>query len=146
MEPSEPIGDVDELLARMHRVRASGYNHAGELQGEAMRLVDWKEYVRSKPLMSIAVASLVGFSVVRSTLGTTSQVNPAFANGNNTLENSTPSRSSWKSAAIGLIANVASTAAKHYLASFLQPHKSEGGFNDRFRSAGSKEQSIGSAP
>ena len=145
MDTSKPECEAKELLARMQMVRASGYNHAGELHGEAKRLVDWKEYVRSKPLMSIAVASLVGFSIVRSTLGTNSQVNPARASSNNTLENSLSGKSSWKSGAIALVSNVASTAVKHYLASLLQPRKTEGGFNDRFRKTDSKEQSIGSA-
>ena len=126
-------------------VRASGYNHAGELHGEAKRLVDWKEYVRSKPLMTVAVASLVGFSVVRSALGTNSIASPARQSNITPLVNSRASKSSWKSAAIALVANVASTAVKHYLASLIKPTKSEGGFNDRFQNNGSKEQSIGSA-
>ncbi len=146
MDLSKPAVDGDDLLARMQRVRASGYSHAGELQGEAKRLVDWKEYVRSKPLMSIAVASLVGFSFVRSALGANSQVVPARASSHNALENSMSSQSSWKSGAITLVSNVALTAVKQYLSSLLQSRRTEGGFNDRFRNTGSKEQSIGSAP
>ena len=149
MDASKPESDVNELLARMQKVRASGYSHAGELHGEAKRLVDWKEYVRSKPLMSIAVASLVGFSIVRSTLGTNSHLNPALASSITNLKNSTSRRSSsssWKSGAIALVANVASIVMKHYLASLLQPRRPEGGFNDRFRNTGSNEQSIRSAP
>jgi len=142
MDTSKPEGDVKELLTRMQTVRASGYNHAGELHGEAKRLVDWKEYVRSKPLMSIAVASLVGFSIVRITLGANPQVNPARGSSHNTLENSMLGKSSWKSGAIALVSNVASTAVKHYLASLLQPRKTEGGSNDRFRKTDTKEQSI----
>ena len=146
MDTSNLESDVNDLLARMQKVRSSGYNHAGELHGEAKRLVDWKEYVRSKPLLSIAVASLVGFSIVRNTVGTNSHANPARASSNNSLENLKSSQTSWKSGAMGLVANVALTALKHYLASLLQPRNSEGSFNDRFRNTGSKEQSIGSAP
>ena len=76
MNGTKSAGDVDELLARMQSVRACGYYHAEVLHGEAKRLVDWKEYVRAKPLMSIAVASLVGFSIVRSTLLANSQTSP----------------------------------------------------------------------
>ncbi len=145
MNASKLTGDVDELLARMQSVRASGRYHAGELHGEANRLVDWKEYVRSKPLMSIAVASLVGFSVVRSTLGTNSPRSHPLPDKTAVFENAKSSQSSWKSGAIALVANVASTAIKHYVASLLHPRKTEGGFNDRFRNSGSKEQSVGSA-
>lgn len=145
MNASKLSGDVDELLARMQSVRASGHYHAGELHGEANRLVDWKEYVRSKPLMSIAVASLVGFSIVRSTLGTNSSANVPPPGRPAVFENAKSSQSSWKSGAIALVANVASTAIKHYFASLLQSRKTEGGFHDRFRNTGSKEQSIESA-
>ena len=145
MDTLEPAGDVNELIARMQLVRASGCNHAGELHGEAKRLVDWKEYVRSKPLTCMAVASLVGFSIVRSTLRTNSHAYSVHASSLTTLENSKSSQSSWKSGAFEMVASVASTAIKHYLASLLQPRRTEGVLNDRFRNTGSKEQSIRSA-
>lgn len=144
MSVSKCTDDGDELLSRMQAVRASGYDHAGELHGEARRLVDWKEYVRSKPIMSVAVASVIGFSMIRSTLGMSSQTNPLPSRNTNVLENSTSSQSSWKSGAIALVSNVATTALKHYFASLLQRRSTEGGFNDRFRNTGSKEQNIGS--
>ena len=144
MSVSTSTDDGNYLLSRMESVRASGYDHAGELHGEAKRLVDWKEYVRSKPIMSVAVASLIGFSVVRSTLGKSSQTNQVPLGTINSLESSTPSQSTWKSGAIALVSNVATTAIKHYLASLLQRRSTEGGFNDRFRNTGSQEQNIGS--
>ena len=82
MDASKPESDVNELLARMQKVRASGYSHAGELHGEAKRLVDWKEYVRSRPLTSIAVASLVGFSIVRSAFAANAQTDHRPVRGN----------------------------------------------------------------
>ena len=154
MATSKPVSDVSELLARMQSVRACGNYHAEELHVEAKRLVDWKEYVRSQPLMSIAVASMVGFSIVRSALGTNSQSNPPLPCSTTPLENSNSSQSSqsiqprqsnWKSGAIALIASVATTVAKYYLVTLLQPRRTEGGFNDRFRNTDSKEQSIGAA-
>lgn len=151
MEASKPFGDADELLARMQLVRESGYCHADELHSEARRLLDWREYVRSKPLMSIAVASLIGFRFVRGALRSSPRlqaaipVNAAILQDSKSSQSSQSSQSSWKSVAFALAANVASTAAKHYLVSLIQPRRSEGGFNDRFRNSGSKEQSIGSA-
>ncbi len=145
MDAAKPAGDVNELLSRMQSVRACGYNHATELHDEAKRLVDWKEYVRSQPLISIAAASLIGFSVVRSTLGTNSQSNPPLPSSTTALENSKSSQSSWKSGAFALVASVATTAAKYYLMTLLQPRRAKGGFNDRSCNADSKEQSIGAA-
>lgn len=148
MDAAKPAGDVNGLLSRMQSVRACGYNHATELHDEAKRLVDWKEYVRSQPLISIAAASVIGFSVVRSTLGTNSQSNPPLPSSTTALENSKSSQSSqssWKSGAFALVASVATTAAKYYLMTLLQPRRAKGGFNDRSYNADSKEQRIGAA-
>ena len=148
MDAAKPAGDVNELLARMQRVRACGYYHAEELHSEAKRLVDWKEYVRSKPLTSIAVASLVGFSIVHSTFCANSRTGQQHSSGNAVQTNSKSNKSissSWESRVFELVASVATTAIKHYLASLLQPRRTEGGFNDRFRNNGSKGQRIGAA-
>ena len=144
MSVSTSTDDGNYLLSRMESVRASGYDHAGELHCEAKRLVDWKEYVRSKPLMSVAVASVIGFSLVRSTLGISSQTNQLPSRNMNVQESPTSSQSTWRSGAIALVSNVATTAIKHYLASLLQRRSTVGGFNDRFRNTGSQEQNIGS--
>ncbi len=146
MSAPTPTDEVDELIERMRAVRASGYDHAGALHGEAKRLVDWKEYVRSKPLVSIAVASLVGFSVVRGTFRSSSpSPSSTSAPGTNSVLMPTSSnQASWKSSVIALATNVATTAVKHYFTTLVQRGKTGGGFHDRFRNAGSKEETIGS--
>ncbi len=144
MDSSKPADDVNGLLERMKIVRATGYDHAGELHVEAKRLVDWKEYVRAKPLMSVAVASLVGFSIVRVTLGTSSRAIGSTDSSIPSLERSISRQSSWTSGAMALVTNVASTAIKHYIVSLLQTRRTEGNFNDRFRNNGTHEQNIGS--
>jgi len=141
-----PTEDVDELMGRMRAVRASGYDHAGSLHVDAKRLVDWKEYVRSKPLVSIAVASLVGFGVVRSTFRGTSS-SPSSSSSPEFYPMVTPSSSNqatWKSSLISLATNVATTALKHYFTTLIQRGKTEGGFHDRFRNSGSEEERVGS--
>lgn len=148
MDAAKPAGDVNELLARMQRVRACGYYHAEELHSEAKRLVDWKEYVRSKPLMSIAVASLVGFSIVRSTFGAKTQTMLQLPSRNTVLENSRScesGQSNWKNGATTLITSIASTAAKYFVMTLLQPQKTDRGSNDRFQKASSEDQSMGAA-
>lgn len=138
-----PTDKVDELIEQMRAVRASGHDHAGALHGEAKRLVDWKEYVRSKPLVSIAVASLVGFSFVRGAFRGSSPSSSA-SKINSVVMRSSPNQVSWKSSVIALATNVATTALKHYFTTLIQRGKAEGGSNDRFRNSGSKEERVGS--
>jgi hypothetical protein len=137
--------EVDELIERMRAVRASGYDHAGALHGKAKRLVDWKEYVRSKPLVSVAVASLVGFSVVRGTFRGSSPSTSSSASGlHPAVTPSSSNQATWKRSVISLATNVATTALRHYFSTLIQRGKMEGGFHDRFRDAGSKEERVGS--
>ncbi len=146
MSVPTPTDEVDEIMERMRAVRASGHDHAGALHGEAKRLVDWKEYVRSKPLISIAVATLVGFSVMRSTFGASS---PSTTTSPSTgfqplVTPSSSNHATWKSSVISMATNLATTALKNYFSTLLQRGKSEGGFHDRFRNSGSKEERVGS--
>lgn len=142
MSVPTPTEEVDELIERMRAVRASGYDHAGALHGEAKRLVDWKEYVRSKPLVSIAVASLVGFSVVRSTLRGSSPLTSSSLGFSPVTTPSSSNQVTWKNSVIALATNVATTALKHYFTTLIQRGKTEGGFHDRFRNSGSKEERV----
>ena len=144
MSVPTPTEEVDDLIERMRAVRASGYDHAGALHGEAKRLVDWKEYVRSKPLVSIAVASLVGFSVVRSTLRSSSPLTSSSLGFSPVTTPSSSNQVTWKNSVISLATNVATTALKHYFTTLIQRGKTEGGFHDRFRNSGSKEERVGS--
>ncbi len=144
MSAPTPTEDVDELMERMRAVRASGYDHAGSLHVDAKRLVDWKEYVRSKPLVSIAVASLVGFGVVRSTFRGTSPPTSSSPEFYPAVTPSSSNQATWKSSAISLATNVATTALKHYFTTLIQRGKTEGGFHDRFRNSGSQEERVGS--
>ena len=144
MSVPTPTEEVDDLIERMRAVRASGYDHAGALHGEAKRLVDWKEYVRSKPLVSIAVASLVGFSVVRSALRGSSPLTSSSLGFSPVTTPSSSNQVTWKNSVISLATNVATTALKHYFTTLIQRGKTEGGFHDRFRNSGSKEERVGS--
>ena len=125
--------DVQMIVERMRSVRASGYEHAGELQGEAMRLVDWKEYVRAKPLVSIAAASLVGFTLVRGTIGTlTGAIEPVSAATRPPSANRSM-KSTLASGALTLATSIASSAIKNYFAKLSERTNLEGGSHDRFR-------------
>ena len=50
--------EAEQIVERMCSVRNAGYDHVVALQGEAKRLIDWKEYARAKPILT----TLPGFS------------------------------------------------------------------------------------
>lgn len=53
--------DGNQLVSRMRDIRHVSRIHVADLQDEAQRLGDWREYVRARPLLSVAAAAAVGF-------------------------------------------------------------------------------------
>ena len=134
--------DADAIIERMRLVRTAGHDHADELHGEAKRLVDWTEYVRAKPLVSIAVASVLGFSIARSAMRTVSEPSlpDSAAKG---LPIATKSiRSSLTKGLVTLALSIATSAVKNYFVTLSQRSNSEGVSNDRFRHFNTKDQKL----
>ncbi len=125
--------DVEQIIERMRSVRMSGHDHVVELQGEAKRLVDWKEYVRAKPLLSVAAASLVGFGVIRNALFVISKTPPSMVATGAPLVDNKSIRSTIGSSIAVLATSIASNAAKTYIANMLQRGIAKGEINDRFQ-------------
>lgn len=57
----DDMPDGEQLIARMDAIRSSSERHVVRMHAEAERLVDWREHVRSQPLLAVAVASAAGF-------------------------------------------------------------------------------------
>jgi len=125
--------DVEQIIERMRSVRLSGHDHVVELQGEAKRLVDWKEYVRAKPLLSVAAASLVGFGVVRNAFFVVSDTPPSMLASGAPLVDSKSIRSTIGSSITTLATSIVSNAVKTYIANMLQRGIAKGEINDRFQ-------------
>lgn len=123
--------DVDSIIGRMHALRSSGRSHAVELQGEAQRLVDWKEYVLTKPLVSVAAASVLGFAIVRSTMRafTLPQARSSAVLSVPSTDRSL--KSSFAGGVISLGTSIASSAIKSYFSNLIQRSISERGSSDR---------------
>lgn len=56
--------NADEILTRMRAVRNEMDEDVVDLMEDAKSLLDWKEYVRRFPLVSLAAAGVVGFVLV----------------------------------------------------------------------------------
>ena len=125
--------DIELLIERMNTVRSAGYSHAEQLQGEAKRLVDWREYVLAKPISSVAFASILGFVITRSTMNSTPRPisNPLPLEKSELVNASVPA--SFAGGVIGLATSIASSAIKSYVANWVQARILERSSHDRLR-------------
>jgi hypothetical protein len=126
---------AEQIAERMCSVRNAGYDHVVALQGEAKRLVDWKEYVRAKPILFVAGASLLGFSLVRKATQLVSKsASPTMVVGDSTND-SKSFRSTLTGSMATFATSMASNAIKSYIVNMMQRVNSEGSSNDRFRNS-----------
>ena len=122
---SKAYTEAQEIVERMCSVRNVGYDHVVALQGEAKRLIDWKEYVRAKPILFVAVASLLGFSIVRKATQVVSKSSsPTMVVGDFTKD-SKSFRSTLTSSLATLATSMASNAIKSYIVNTIQCVNSE---------------------
>ena len=110
----------DEIIERMKMVRSSGFQDANQLHEDAKRLVDWKAYVQAKPLLSVAVVSLIGFAAFRRVggAGTTKSTLRESAVQPTSTRLQIPS--AWQSKAIAIASEFAQASLKKYLLSLVQ--------------------------
>jgi hypothetical protein len=100
----------------MRMVRMSGNAHAIDLQGKAKRLVDWKEYVKAKPILSVASVSLLGFGLVRNLMLAAPKPSPSSPTRQPTRSNTSPLKTT-----LSFIKNLPRTEAEH--GNRLQPKR-----------------------
>jgi hypothetical protein len=121
---TKAVPKAHEIIERMDVLRASGLRHAVELRTGAKRVVDWKEYVRAKPILFVAIASLSGFGLIRSIVSNTSRRSSPVKLSVE-ARNGTPSLRSTIGKSIGMAATaIVSSAVKNYVASLMEHGKS----------------------
>lgn len=129
---------ADWLIEQMDSVRSAGFSHVHELQREAKRLVDWKEYVLTKPLASIAVSSLLGFVITRSTMRAATTTKPQSSNAKNSSASIAARNSTLTGRALNFGTSLATAAIKSYVASLLKGVITERSTDDRLQKFDSK--------
>ena len=127
--------EAEQIVERMCSVRKAGYDHIVALQGDAKRLIDWKEYVRAKPILFVAAASLLGFSIVRKTGHVASKSSSPTMVVGDSANDPKSFRSTLTSSVVKLATSMASNAIKSYIVNMIQRGKPEGSSNDRFRNS-----------
>ena len=131
--------DTDQIVERMRMVRMSGNAHAIDLQGKAKRLVDWKEYVKAKPILSVASVSLLGFGLVRNLMLAAPKPSPSSPTRQPTRSDTSPLKTTLSSSVANLAITVVTNAVKAYVANLMQNGTTKGNLHDRFHQESSKD-------
>ncbi len=129
--------EADQIVDRMHSLRKSGYKQVVTLRGDAKRLVDWKEYVGAKPILSVAAASLLGFGVARKLglmFSRTPRTTPSYRQAS---VNSSSIGSTIGSSIATLATTIATNAVRSYVTN-LMSGTAKGDVHDRFQHDTSK--------
>ena len=140
MKSKNPLDDVDDLLARMRNVREAGDHHVGDLQVEARKLSDWREYVRSWPLMSVAIATTVGFSAARNAANAVAQNGDTGAKPVFVASTTIPRGPHWTSPAYDLAKGLVLSSIKQYLSTLVQRLATKEDSHDRSRNGTTTQQ------
>lgn len=132
---SDPPGDYppdDDLIARMNAIRNSSERHVVRMHAEAERLVDWREHVRSQPLVAVGAAAAAGFFLVFRSRGSQApQVrtqasrprNADTGNADTATEarvTEAATRTSLTSGAMAFIGTMAGNMVKQYAANYVK--------------------------
>jgi hypothetical protein len=108
-----------DLQERMKNVRAKRIHRVAELQNEAGRLTDWREYVRSAPITALASSTLLGFiavqTVTRAAAPASIRRQPELKSSSAPLESGFSTSGYLMSSAIRALTSIALTAGKSYL-------------------------------
>ena len=131
--------DTDQIIERMRTVRMSGKAHATDLQRKAKRLVDWKEYVKAKPILSVASVSLLGFGLVRNLMVAASKPSPSSPTRQPARSDASPLKTTLSSSVANLAITVVTNAVKTYVANLMQHGTGKGNSHDRFQQESSKD-------
>lgn len=58
------LDEGDELVSQMEAIRRQGVRAAQRLNHDLIRLTDWREHVRSSPILFVVAAAAVGYLIV----------------------------------------------------------------------------------
>ena len=130
---AHPKTDTDQIIERMRLVRTSGKDHAIDLQGEAKRLLDWKEYVRAKPILSVVSATLLGFGVVRQLIFASSKPSTTPSTIQSLKLEPSPLKTTLSSSIAKLASTIVTNAVKTYVANLMQHGAGKGNSHDRLQ-------------
>ncbi len=117
--------NAEQIVSRMEAVRRYGRFHAIELREDAKKVIDWREHVRSKPLIAASLASTAGFLLFRLA---TRRLTKAPNFGASSLRD--PGTTSWKSKLFDTATQLAYDALKPQALNLMRAFFSEDARHD----------------
>ncbi len=104
-----------DIVERMQRIRSASEVHVALMHREAARVVDWREHVRAKPLVAVTVATLVGFTLVKSAMNTKQ---PRGETRRGDRPDSAPA--AVRSGVLSFVGAMAANMAKNYVSGYIR--------------------------
>ena len=106
---------VESLIEQMNRIRNVSEIHVADMHHEAGRLVDWREHVRSRPLVSVAAAVMVGFSLIHRSRSSNTHTDRKLDAGG-----STPVQASVATGVMSFAGALVSSMVKNYVLNYVR--------------------------
>lgn len=115
------VASDDDLIERMNAIRNASERHVVRMHAEAERLVDWREHVRSQPLVAVGIAAAAGFFLVYRGRGNQApQPRPQTDSRKTDQAEETATRSSIASGAMAFVGTMAGNMLKQYAANYVK--------------------------
>jgi hypothetical protein len=110
-----------DLQERMANIRAKRIHRVAELQNEAERLTDWREHVKSAPMVALAGSALLGFLTMNAVKQPASKPSKAFDSSvRQAGATDVFPPNYFKSSVIRIVSRIALTLGKNFLAQQIQ--------------------------
>lgn len=116
MSEYELLEDKRQIVDRMNAIRNVGEQGVREMHHEAMRMTDWREYVRAHPVAAVAAAATLGYTIFGQASTAVRQDKPAA----DSDRSPSPVSTTLASGAMAFLGSMASQAAKHYVSGYVR--------------------------
>lgn len=140
--PNNQDLDGEDLVTAMNQIRNNSEQQVLRLHEQAQRLVDWREYVRSKPFVAVGAAVVGGYFLLHRSCPKCPKQSTSEAA--ESLADRKVAKTSLASGAMAFAGSLASQAIRYYAMNQL---KTRMGFNDdqplRRRASSNKPQAWG---
>lgn len=121
--------DGEVLIERMNDIRNLSEQHVSALHHEAHRVTDWREHVRSKPLIAVAAAAVVGYSLFSGARG--SKKHSTTNTTDEERDDEVVAKTSVASGMMAFVGSLASAAVRSYATNYFR-RQFQGSSHDRY--------------
>lgn len=135
---NNPAADDGDLVEQMGLIRNASEPHVAGMHYQAARVADWREHVRSHPLVAVSTAALTGYVLVsklRSLGGSNGgSVVESARRQSSTDDDASVAMTSIASGAMAFVGSMASAMLKQYVSGYVR-NRIMGANNDSGRAS-----------